>query len=70
MLGSGFGGGDAAAVEAEDLNLAVIASPIKLPKVEISQYWRERSHREPGNQWICSIFGRLFRVSSAQLQLK
>jgi DNA-binding transcriptional LysR family regulator len=52
-------------VLAEDLDLAVIAPPIKLPKIEISQYWHERFHREPGNQWIRSIFARLFRVRSS-----
>ena len=51
-----------ATVLAEDLDLAVITPPIKLPKIEISQYWHERFHREPGNQWIRSIFARLFRV--------
>ena len=51
-----------AKILAEDLDLAVIAPPIKLPKIEISQYWHERFHREPGNQWIRSIFARLFRV--------
>ena len=50
---------------AEDLDLAVITPPIKLPKIEISQYWHERFHREPGNQWIRSIFARLFRVRAS-----
>jgi DNA-binding transcriptional LysR family regulator len=53
-----------ATVLAEDLDLAVITPPIKLPRIEISQYWHERFHREPGNQWIRSIFARLFRVRS------
>ena len=51
-----------ATVLVEDLDLAVITPPIKLPRIEISQYWHERFHREPGNQWIRSIFTRLFRV--------
>ena len=54
-----------ATVLAEDLDLAVITPPIKLPKIEISQYWHERFHREPGNQWIRSIFARLFRVRAS-----
>jgi DNA-binding transcriptional LysR family regulator len=54
-----------ATVLAEDLDLDVIAPPIKLPRIEISQYWHERFHREPGNQWIRSIFARLFRVRSS-----
>jgi DNA-binding transcriptional LysR family regulator len=51
-----------ATVLAADLDLAVLAPPIKLPRIEISQYWHTRFHREPGNQWIRSIFTRLFRV--------
>ena len=51
-----------ATVLAADLDLAVITPPIKLPRIEISQYWHERFNREPGNQWIRSIFTRLFRV--------
>ncbi len=51
-----------ATVLAADLDLAVVTPPIKLPRIEISQYWHTRFHREPGNQWIRSIFTRLFRV--------
>jgi DNA-binding transcriptional LysR family regulator len=48
-------------VLADDLNLALIAPPIKLPRIEISQYWHERFHREPGNVWIRKVFAKLFR---------
>jgi len=54
-----------AKVLAEDLDLEVITPPIKLPKIEISQYWHSRFHNEPGNQWIRSVFARLFRESRA-----
>jgi len=50
-----------ATVLAEDLGLEVIKPPIKLPKIEIFQYWHERFHREPGNRWIRSVFPTLFR---------
>ena len=50
-----------ATVLAEDLNLEIIRPPIKLPKIEIFQYWHQRFHREPGNQWIRGVFSRLFR---------
>jgi DNA-binding transcriptional LysR family regulator len=50
-----------ATVLTEDLDLAIVAPPIRLPKIEISQYWHERFHREPGSQWIRSVFARLFR---------
>jgi DNA-binding transcriptional LysR family regulator len=54
-----------AAVLAKDLDLQVITPPIKLPKIDIYQYWHERFHRDPGNQWIRSIFKSLFGKSSA-----
>jgi DNA-binding transcriptional LysR family regulator len=50
-----------ATVLAGDLDLMVIKPPFKLPKIEIFQYWHERFHREPGSQWIRSVFGSLFR---------
>jgi hypothetical protein len=31
-----------------------------LPRIEVSQYWHERFHREPGNQWIRGVFAELF----------
>ncbi|HET7192887.1 MAG TPA: LysR family transcriptional regulator [Pseudolabrys sp.] len=51
-----------ATVLAEDLNLEIVKPPIKLPKIEIYQYWHNRFHREPGNRWIRSVFSNLFRV--------
>jgi DNA-binding transcriptional LysR family regulator len=50
-----------ATVLAEDLDLEVIEPPVRLPKIEIFQYWHERFHREPGNQWIRGVFSGLFR---------
>jgi DNA-binding transcriptional LysR family regulator len=50
-----------ATVLAEDLDLEIVTPPIKLPKIEIFQYWHQRFHREPGNQWIRGVFSRLFR---------
>jgi DNA-binding transcriptional LysR family regulator len=55
-----------ASVLAKELDLEVITPPIKLPRIEISQYWHDRFHREPGNQWIRSIFTRLFRTRRAK----
>jgi DNA-binding transcriptional LysR family regulator len=50
-----------ATVLAQDLDLRIITPPIKLPRIDIFQYWHERFHRDPGNQWIRSIFRTLFR---------
>lgn len=51
-----------ATVLANDLNLHIVRPPIKLPKIEIFQYWHNRFHREPGNKWIRTIFSSLFRA--------
>ena len=53
-----------AAALAKDLNLQVITPPLKLPKIEISQYWHDRFHRDPPNEWIRSMFKALFCVPS------
>jgi DNA-binding transcriptional LysR family regulator len=53
-----------ATVLAKDLDLQVITPPVKLPKIDIYQYWHDRLHRDPGNQWIRSIFKALFSRSS------
>jgi len=50
-----------AAVLADDLDLEVIKPPVKLPKLDIYQYWHDRFHREPGSKWIRDIFASLFR---------
>jgi DNA-binding transcriptional LysR family regulator len=50
-----------ATVLGQDLDLKLITPPIKLPRIEIAQYWHERFHRDPGNQWIRGVFRTLFR---------
>jgi DNA-binding transcriptional LysR family regulator len=50
-----------ATVLARDLDLAIIRPPIRLPTIDIHQYWHDRFHREPGSQWIRSVFASLFR---------
>ena len=54
-----------ATVLAKDLDLQVITPPLKLPNIDIFQYWHDRFHRDPGNQWIRSIFKALFNKSFA-----
>lgn len=46
---------------ADDLDLQIITPPIKLPKIDIFQYWHARFHSDPANQWIRSVFKALFR---------
>jgi hypothetical protein len=44
-----------------NLDLQIFTPPVKLPKINIFQYWHERFHRDPGSQWIRIIFKELFR---------
>lgn len=46
---------------AERLGLRVVVPPVKLPPIDVSQYWHERFHRDPGSQWIRRVFVELFR---------
>jgi DNA-binding transcriptional LysR family regulator len=46
---------------AHDLGLEIFTPPIKLPKIEIFQYWHDRLHREPGTKWIRGLFTKLFK---------
>jgi len=45
---------------AEQLGLRLVTPPVKLPRIEVSQHWHERFHREPGSQWIRQVFAELF----------
>lgn len=35
--------------------------PVALPKINVSLYWHERHHREPGNAWLRQAYIKLFR---------
>jgi len=57
-----------AAELADELKLAVFNTPARLPRIEVSQYWHERFHREPGSQWIRGVFVELFSSPDAGVQ--
>jgi len=42
------------------LGLRLFAPPMKMPRIDVSQYWHDRFHREPGGQWIRGVFVSLF----------
>ena len=42
------------------LGLTAFETPIALPRIEISQYWHERYHRDPAHRWIRSVTFELF----------
>jgi DNA-binding transcriptional LysR family regulator len=53
-----------AAEFADALGLRLFATPLRLPRIDVSQYWHERFHREPGNRWIRGVFASLFAPAS------
>jgi DNA-binding transcriptional LysR family regulator len=61
--------GPVANVLARELDMQIAKTPIKLPGFEIAQYWHERFDRDPGNQWLRSVFNAQFgggRMSSSR----
>lgn len=52
--------GNLAAVVADHLSLQVIESPVQFPSFDVEMAWHQRFHREPGGEWLRSIFTELF----------
>ncbi|HVY66862.1 MAG TPA: LysR family transcriptional regulator [Gammaproteobacteria bacterium] len=51
---------------AEAFGLHVFPTPARMPRLDVSQYWHERFHRDPGSQWIRSVFASLFGASASR----
>ena len=49
---------------AEPLGLVAFESPIALPRIEISQYWHERYHRDAAHRWFRSVTSDLFSATT------
>ncbi len=45
----------------------ILDAPIKLPSYAVRQYWHERYHRDPANNWLRSLVARLFKEHFKQL---
>jgi DNA-binding transcriptional LysR family regulator len=45
------------------LNLKLVPPPLRLPKIDVSQHWHERFHRDSGIRWIRQVFATLFAPS-------
>jgi DNA-binding transcriptional LysR family regulator len=41
---------------ARDFNLDAFHPPLRLPPIEIYQYWHERYDRDPGHEWLRALF--------------
>jgi DNA-binding transcriptional LysR family regulator len=50
---------------AAPLGLAAFETPIALPRIEITQYWHERYHRDPAHRWFRSITSELFGAAAS-----
>jgi DNA-binding transcriptional LysR family regulator len=42
-------------------NVKLLAHPLKLPRIEIRQFWHERYHDDPANRWLRETLVRLFK---------
>jgi DNA-binding transcriptional LysR family regulator len=48
----------------ENLNLGVFQPPLTLPRLDISQFWHERLHRDPAHCWLRARIFELFGPQS------
>lgn len=46
------------------LGLTAFETPLSLPRIEISQYWHERYHRDAAHRWLRSTTSELFGASA------
>jgi DNA-binding transcriptional LysR family regulator len=42
------------------VSVRILELPIEVPRFKVTQYWHDRFHADPGNQWLRSIFRRLY----------
>ena len=49
---------------AEPLGLVAFETPITLPRIEITQYWHERYHRDAAHRWFRSVTFDLFGATA------
>jgi DNA-binding transcriptional LysR family regulator len=45
-----------ALIMARELNLEAFQPPLKMPDTEVYQYWHERYDRDPGHEWLRTLF--------------
>lgn len=42
------------------VDVTILDLPIEIPRFNISQYWHDRFHTDPGSRWLRSVFARLY----------
>ena len=45
---------------ADRIDVTILELPIEIPNFHIAQYWHERFHTDPGNQWLRGLFAQLY----------
>ena len=48
------------------LGLVAFETPIALPRIEITQYWHERYHRDAAHRWFRSVTSELFGATATR----
>ncbi len=43
----------------------ILDLPIEIPRFKVAQFWHERFHADPGNQWLRGLFRRLYGSGEA-----
>jgi DNA-binding transcriptional LysR family regulator len=41
------------------VRVKILELPIEIPRFQVAQYWHDRFHADPGNQWLRGVFRRL-----------
>ncbi|WP_092515038.1 LysR family transcriptional regulator [Afipia sp. GAS231] len=49
-----------ASLLSQRFDLISVSPPIDLPTFKVTQYWHERFHKEPGNQWLRRTIRKIF----------
>jgi DNA-binding transcriptional LysR family regulator len=55
---------------AQRANFRILQPPLPLPGFEVKQYWHERFHNDPGNQWLRHTIASLFRGYALDAHLR
>lgn len=56
--------GNLAQLLSQHLSLQILKPPVRFPGFQVSMYWHERVHREPGLEWIRASLSQLFATTA------
>jgi DNA-binding transcriptional LysR family regulator len=49
------------------VSVRILELPIEIPHFKVTQYWHDRFHADPGNQWLRGMFRRLYGSRDAAI---